>query len=803
MPPYPSKVDYVWTELDAVNAAAGYEKPTAEQTVSPYGVPAKALPGAGKNYKAGEKINLDLSLRNQGFPWKLDWRFPKDGTLEWIDVPAEVTGFKTVSELCAALLKHNKTQFPAKFYDLNGEGKAAKIGASGWDTAPNMIFDYWENSKWRYEQSIRKGKFSWADDKGKVEIPAGTKIKVLGKKPVKVTVPAGPGLLVTKDTDKLFKELKDDLLEIIQLTTRINELFVKCEEVMKERTKLVHGINALKATFWACSTDSTDFGSRSAANNYGKASQCAKKAKKMAKEIPMKEVFEPFKGGSVHSLPAGLEEQMRQMMGQSDDMAAEIKNQAWKLKNKLTFDMFFAGRCGQFAKLRLEKKLQDDAVWKQMHDLIVSVLAAAFTALAEADSSDNLGEELFNLHATMPQKPAATAAELSQSMSNPAEIVLSMVGNASVDVEKAWKGQASVTKDNLIPTTLVFVGNLAGPPSLSIAIIQAAASSSLPKAAAATSAAAGSGKMSELGEKVLASLDRHFNDTKEAKELAANIRKAFKANDQDALFDLKKGYGEKIAGTNQVSLKWKGGIAILQILSAVMAIRSCLDEKKEVKFMDYVGAGVASVQAGLATVELICTALGAWRDGTAVHTAISGAGLWVGRLSAVLGIIMGVIALDEAASKGDNVGIFVACTQIFGNFFLLMGLLTTAVPGLQLVGLAILAVGVVVQLYQALTADPGFTPTNTNRVAAQVYGFITSNKFYDVFCAHDADFKTAMKELSKAASGEYLPYARNTIGVHEQLKRHGFGPEEIKLLVNTSDVPMDFMLAGALPQYEI
>lgn len=792
MPAYPSKVDYVWTALDALNAQKDVAKPAVGDMVSPYGVPPAKLPDGGKKYAAGDKIPLTLSLRNQGFPWRLDWRFPKDGTLEWVDVPKEVTGFTTVGQLCAALFKFSPNRFPAKFYDLQGEGKKGNVNPGGWDTAPNMIFDYWGNSQWRYEQSIREGKFSWDQDKASVEIPEGTKLKVLAVAPVKATVPAGPGFITTMAPDELLKELGKDVDLILRDLVRAQDLLEKSEAVMKERMKFIHGVNALKATFWACSTDSLDPGAEFAAGHYAKASACVKKAKKMAKELPMKEFLAPPRGANATPIEPWLEEHMRKMLGQTDDMAKELKALAQKLESKLTFDAFFGARCAQFAKDRLEKKLVDDAVWQQMHDRLSTVMCMAFTMLSEIDDGDSLGEKLFALHATMPKKPAASAAQLSTNTSNPAQVVLSMVGNTVANLSEL-----------VIPTTFLLVGNLAGPPSLSIAIVQAAASSSLPKAAAQTSAAAGSGVMSALGEKVLAALDQHFDESDDTRKLATKIRAAFKANDQDALFDLKKEYGETIAGGKQVSVKWKSGIAVLQIISAILSIRECFFSKKEVKFVDYLGTGIATIQAGVATVETICTALGAWRSGTTVYKAISGAGLWLGRLSSVLGIILGAIAFAQAAEKSDGVGMFVACTQIFGNFFMLMGLLTTSIPGLQLVGLVIMASGVVVQIVVAITSGEEFNPNNANKVASQVFAFLSANPFYDLCCAHDPEFKAAMQELSEAASGKYLPYARNMITVHEQLEQHGFGREEIKLLVNTPSPPIDVLFKGAFIPYEI
>lgn len=801
MPAYPSKVDYVWTKLDAVNAAAGNEPAKLEDMVSPYGIPPKLLPGAGKNYKAGDKISLNLALRNQGFPWKLDWRFPKDGTLEWTDVPAEVTGYTTVKELCAALLKFDKSRFPARFYDLEGEGKNGNVKTGGWDTAPNMIFDYWENSAWRYAQSIQSGQFSWTQDKGTVKIPAGTKLKVLGKAPVKVTVPAGPGLLTTKEPTKLHEELRTDMRNIMSSVLRIEELLRKSNEVMAERMKMIHGMNAFKAVFWACSSDTKDIGANIAAANYQKAAQCVTKAKQMAKEIPMKELLKPDpSSAAAGNFGKNVDDILRKSLAMSDDMAEEIKKLTRDLDFAVHRDMFFAGRCQEFAKQRLEKKLEDDAVWKRVHDQLHAVQSVATTTLAEANAGDALGEKLFQLHAKLPQKPAASAADISTAL-NPSEVILSMVGRATVDIDAALAGNGSVTKDAVVPLTLTMVGNLAGPPSLSIAILQAAATSSLPKAAAEMK----SGQLSTLGDKVLASLDQHFNDSKEAKELAASIRKAFAANDQDALFDLKKDYAAQIASKAQASNAFKGGIALLQVLSLVMSYNAFKDkaDKGEATVIDYTSTGLAAVQTTVAVLEAGLQALGFLREGSKAMNMISGAGLWLGRVSAFLGIVVGFIALDEANKKGDNIGVFIAMTQIFGNFFMLMGMLTTAVPGLQLVGIAILAVGVIVQVYQAVTASSGFEPNNANRVAAQVYGFIRSNPFYDLCCAHDAEFETTMKELSKAASSEYLPYARNTIGVHDMLKKYGFGKGEIKLLVNTSDLPMDFMLSGALPSYEI
>src|SRR6185503_7035842 len=101
----------------------------------------------------------DLDQSMSGEPWRAR-RFHVDkpaasgaAYFEWHKptIPADV---KTLADLCKHLREKDKGQYPESVY---GEAKVNATKTA--DNPAQMLFDYWENSKYRY--AIVKQGFDW------------------------------------------------------------------------------------------------------------------------------------------------------------------------------------------------------------------------------------------------------------------------------------------------------------------------------------------------------------------------------------------------------------------------------------------------------------------------------------------------------------------------------------------------------------------------------------------------------------------------------------------------------------------
>ena len=122
-------VQYTWTALDQLITQA-WPKHLVEgakgedRYVTPYRILPSSLPDC-KKWKAGDSVPIPLDKSNERWAVNL---FFVDGC-EWIEIPAAVTGYKTIADLCAKLYAHNPNRFLATYYDWSKTiGETVLIG---------------------------------------------------------------------------------------------------------------------------------------------------------------------------------------------------------------------------------------------------------------------------------------------------------------------------------------------------------------------------------------------------------------------------------------------------------------------------------------------------------------------------------------------------------------------------------------------------------------------------------------------------------------------------------------------------
>ena len=259
-------VPYVWTAADEAirNAAAdpakkkelrpcgggfaqcleGFDKKTEKTVhtcfVTPYGIRAERV----AQRKVGTKADVDIALSHNGQPG-LAARF--GAALPWYPIAPAPTqkgtwskdfpsdGATDLGGLIALLSKH-PLLYPEWMY---GDVKAAA----------KMLFDYWENTEWRYAV-VSKG-FTWETySKRPEKIPLeanGARIKVVRMAQVVVKLAVPPGLPpLSTVSNKLMDQMDGYIDELYACARQVNGLLQLTEKSLQARMQPLMQLNALR-----------------------------------------------------------------------------------------------------------------------------------------------------------------------------------------------------------------------------------------------------------------------------------------------------------------------------------------------------------------------------------------------------------------------------------------------------------------------------------------------------------------------------------------------------------------------------
>jgi hypothetical protein len=240
-------VQYTWTARDHLIAQTWPKHlvegaKSEDRYVTPYRILPSSLPDC-KKWKPGDSVPIPLDKSNERWAVNL---FFVDGC-EWVEIPATVTGYKTIADLCAKLHAHNPNRFPALYYNW------AKKTAKAKSDAAQLLFDYWKNSTYRHA-AIQSG-FNYGDPRypDKPTEQSGQKLRwVLAKKPVPVKASVAPGRQTVQMEDAHLDALSADVGDMRRKSARIMELLRLSETMMRGRLTLAQRFTALHMLVDVC-----------------------------------------------------------------------------------------------------------------------------------------------------------------------------------------------------------------------------------------------------------------------------------------------------------------------------------------------------------------------------------------------------------------------------------------------------------------------------------------------------------------------------------------------------------------------
>lgn len=760
----PTVVTYKWTKRDQLVAQGDVK---AGKYVTPYRIWPQCVDDARAR---ADGAMVPLALAKSGEPWAVNRFFPGDKSFSWEKIPSSIPTSGTIADVCAALFAHNPHKYVAAYYDFS------KMSESARNNAALLLFDHWENTEYRFAVVSSSG-FSWSLLKKDAPLLPAEKdgkrlLYALTKRPVIIPVSAAPGKQVVRPADPGLELISADIYAISSRAKRIKQLLVQSEEVMKRRVLMAADITALKSLFQASATSKS--GSTVEASILAaKAAALEPLIKEAMLKKPIAELLPKDKNGL---LTGELEKAIREQFGYCEDIGAEVRKLSDELRDMLLHDKSVADRCASWGRYALANNLQTTPAFVSKCNRLVAATTAALDMLAETQSGRALSDRLWKIIEARPARPARTGGDIGVGLDTGLGAIFSIVGSGSRSAS-------------------TFVGNLAGPPSLSIAAIQAAAAAAFVEVAGQAAKGDPSG-LNRMIEKIFDALEGTIDPDI---DLYKKLRAARAARDEAALFDLRHEVANAVGGKHQTSLGWRSGLTLLQVLHLAMAIVPFIQKirahskdstVKGPSLYDYLDVASQGAPTLAGVTETLLQAFDRLED---AKDAIKKLGLAVGRLSAILGLVSGFLDIYASNKAGDDRSFrqVTATTAILGNFFLLMGMLpfVASVPFLQYAGLALLAANILVTTaMQIKDSSAPVNPLGTNIVANAVVQSMTMNPFYDLLLK-DPSMGARLKELAEGARRGTLPYAENTALVIDMLRHAGFTKKERAMIVNTDAAP--------------
>ena len=820
-----SKISYVWNAEDARIATTGAKDSVQGAFVTPYGIQASALAGC-KEYKAGTTYDgIELDLCMGGEPWRGS-RFREATTARTIpgqdksrfkwdkfDVPASVD---TLKALCEHLRKTDPDAYPETIY---GDRMLANLSHP--DNPAKLLFDYWGNSPYRY--AVVSEGFDWktyADDPGSIPVRKGSaKLEYVMRK-VKPLPPAAGGPGEQKKTiDDPGLEVDHYISELATAAANLRTLFKTSQKVMLERYQIVYQLQALRAIAWA--SWQTPQGSATSQGD-----RIVTTIDRILPQIIKAIVAQPIKTGN-------FEQQVQSLFSARKDFTmdalADMNAEERRLRHLLLESEEHANIIKDWAKANHGELLKGNPHVAELLDRLTATQADATLALGECVNADDdpkkqydntfeaLLAKLKDGHASSPDDIGGTS---------PVDVVLSLVG----------KG---------VSITTTVVGNLAGPPSLSIAALQVYALRRFPKIVAEGLGAVAAVKLDfgQLGQ-TADSVDKWFLISRSGtsvqysaygpeldqmmagmtaintkfSDLAGKVlghmpdgetkkamMDAFVAGDQKALAGFKDQYGEAIAGAKQNTVAWKGGMVLLNLVSTILAIRNAASSGSKHPVLvinDYVSVASGVTSVSLGAYETFLTAVGRLEP---VSKGLALAGNIVGGVTAVTGLISGAASYVDAINKQDWAGVASASFAIAGSAGMavvaVFGALGTSMPLLSAVALACLLASGAISLAQIADAvNP--SGTKTNHVCYRLIRAVRDSFTGKLVEQNYGSVLLGMEEMEKIAKEGLLPNIKNDFFVISALVKAGVPLDAIRDVVNAqalANTPFGPGLAPGFP----
>jgi hypothetical protein len=389
----------------------------------------------------------------------------------------------------------------------------------------------------------------------------------------------------------------------------------------------------------------------------------------------------------------------------------------------------------------------------------------------------------------MPERHAETPDSVGGD--SPTEVLLSLVG----------KGTG---------ITLTSVGNLAGPPSLSIAILQVYALRQFPKIVQESFGALSKiqldltqltswhgphpellhleGGVTTLNRK-MSELTGYLVSHVPEGDFKRDLKIALVDENPTALAGLRGTYGKEMAGAAQSTVAWKGAMVLFNLLGTALAIREAQksgDSNALLVLADSTSQGVGGASVVLGTYETFLTALGRLEP---VAEALARVGNILGLVSGVAGAISGRIAYVKALDRADWYG---ATSAMFGSvgsagmaIFAACALGNVAMPVLGVISLACILASGAVSFVQII--DSGDSEmSKVNKVCYGILRSIRDDVLWKYVECRRGMILIEMEELEKLTKEGLLPNATNDYWAVLALARAGLSSEHIQQVVNSS-----------------
>ncbi|MFO0612095.1 MAG: hypothetical protein U0414_05895 [Polyangiaceae bacterium] len=799
-------VDYKWVPQDERREALGFDPTVSKeaQLVTPYGIVVGTIPNAKSLSSGADAPLVKIPLSLSGFPgWHQ--RFTKilkrNGDekyeLKWVTLPSDLLGAETLGELCTHLNATRKSEYPDYLYkatELSGE--LPRKDSAGKETGdpsyhkkmPQLFFDYWENTELRYK-IITGGGFAWGMAPQMIPAGKGFQWKVLRLEPKPVKAPArlhdlkkepDPNTSTQGVVNKVDEDnLKRELVELMSLVDATAVLLRGCQEELQRRSRVISQFNALHVMMQSCRA-AADPADRSTCDDAIAAlERILETAHKKLGEIELIDLLADAKADKppavdIADLDPRINEALATLGGYSMTAASEVASNIYRIKEKLFTKSSLHEACDIYFGTALDaKEYESDKVRGWLRRTIES-LTGALVVLGCDPHDEAFIDEIWKKLADAPSEEAKVRADLK--------------GESTVELMLSAVGYVAANKATAAQIGLTLVGNLAGPPSLSIALIELAAGLSLPGAAEEISNGVSAVRMLKMRDNILFSISKysHFAEYDEFKA-------AVQAGDETKMFKLRESFVEAVSGAHQTTVPWKAFTNVLQCLGAAASVykiweKGGWDKEKNLvwNLVDYGNAGSTVLQLALGTLETVLTHLGRFK----VYSKLfKKAGMALGYLGCVVGMVQGACDVAEGKASRDTTKILVGELEFFGSAIMMMGM-ATGNPGVSAFGLTLSLVAAGISIVHDLEPK---THNRTNRVAMNVLDGLGDHEFFWVIYGH---IKEDYKSLRRLFDEQELPYAPRqgellSPIVMESLRRAGFSERQVAKIMDSPAIAFD------------
>lgn len=458
--------------------------------------------------------------------------------------------------------------------------------------------------------------------------------------------------------------------------------------------------------------------------------------------------------------------------GVVDDIAAAVQTLVADLCEKLTENTGFSGRCSQFTRDVLEKRLTNSPDYAVKRGKIVAVLANVARVLQETETPGSFSDKVLEILKRVSDTPVTNVSDVKEATG--LGWLLALTGT---------QAKFGLTAGQIASTSLSIVsarfGNLAGPANAYIAWVQWRAWDRAQECF--KSGKANPADVTKYLDETMALLERGLSPKN---GLKAKLTQAFHSGDPRELDAIKMPLLDEFGGTFQARPGEKAGALALQVLAIFLAYSTFLKDEQDSKKP---GASKALVIVDVLNLVsqgemLVIGAIDVFAmffEMDKLARTIVLVGMKFGLITSFLGLAASMI---QMATAPDKLGFGLAAAGGLGNLSLVIAatywLLGTPVPQLQAAGVGILLAATLVSTIQVVWED---SKSKSSRLALAVIDAIESSPSYLALMS-DQSFKDGMTTL-KRGCGEHLPSPRNNQFVRDALLGVGFRSEDIERIV--------------------